>query len=64
MDPGLVIVSEYVPEDDPLYVFHLHPVGRYPVQKLLLQCGKEALHPGIVIAMAYPAQALMQMFLL
>ncbi len=64
MDPGLVIVSEYIPEDDHLYFRHLHPISWYPVEQLLFQCGKEALHPGIVVTVAYSAQTLVKMILL
>ena len=64
MNSGLVIVSEYIPEDDRLYLCHLHPVSRYPVEKFFLQCGKEALHPGIVVTVTYSAQALAKMVFL
>lgn len=59
IDSLLIIVCEYISEDQRLYCIPLHSVCRYPVEQLLLQCGKETLHPRIVIAVIYTAQTLL-----
>ena len=53
-----IVVAEDVSEDDGLDLFTLHSVCRYLIQLFFFQCGKEALHTGIIVAMGSTAEAL------
>ena len=53
-----ILVAEDVSEDNSFDFFTLHSVGRYLIQLFFFQCGKEALHTSVVIAMSCAAEAL------
>ena len=53
-----VVVAEDVSEDDSFDFFTLHSVCRYMIQLFFFQCGKEALHTSVVIAVSSTAEAL------
>ena len=53
-----IVVAEDVSEDEGLDLFSLHSVCRYLIQLFFFQCGKEALHTSVVIAMSSAAEAL------
>ena len=53
-----VVVAEDVTEDNSFDLFSLHSVCRYLIQLFFFQCGKEALHASVVIAVSSAAEAL------
>ena len=53
-----IVVAEDVSEDNSFDFFTLHSVCRYLIQLFFFQCGKEALHTGIIVAMGSTAEAL------
>ena len=56
--PLRIVVAEDVSEDNSFDFFTLHSVCRYLIQFFFFQCGKEALHTGIIVAMGSTAKAL------
>ena len=53
-----VVITEDVSEDDSFDLLSLHSVCRYLIQLFFFQCGKEALHTGVVIAVSSTAETL------
>ena len=53
-----IVVAEDVTEDNSFDLFSLHSVCRYLIQLFFFQCGKEALHTGIIVAMGSTTEAL------
>lgn len=53
-----IVVAEDVSEDNSFDFFTLHSICRYLIQFFFFQCGKEALHTGIIVAMGSTAKAL------
>lgn len=57
-DTNRVVVTKHIPENHRPNLIPRHPMRRDPIQFLLLQRSKKALHPGVVITMMHTAQAL------
>lgn len=58
VDPLRIVIPEDVSEYDSFNFITFHFVCWHLIQLLLFQCGKEALHTGIIIAMSSSAEAL------
>ena len=58
VDPLCIVVTEDVSEDNSIDLFTFHSVCRYLIQLFFFQCGKEALHTSVVIAVSSTAEAL------
>lgn len=53
-----VVITKDVSEDDSFGLFTLHSICRNLIQLFFFQCGKEALHTSVVIAVSSTAEAL------
>ena len=58
--PDPIVIDEYIPENNTLYLIPRQLVCRNPVDLFLFQSGKKAFHPGIVKAMSGAAEALLK----
>ena len=57
-EPDMDTCCEWVKRKYSFDFFTLHSVGRYLIQLFFFQCGKEALHTSVVIAMSCAAETL------